>query len=139
MSADNLLDTNVLICLLDASHPEKYQRAEQLVETGVRYHESCISPQVVQETLNVATRKLGFNENDAKQLLDRTLLPLCKVIPANRLYPLGLHIQFRYQYGFYDSLIIAAALEVGCKTLYSEDLQHGQIIDRLTIKNPFRE
>jgi len=45
----------------------------------------------------------------------------------------------RYRFSFYDSLIVAAALDAGCKTLYSEDLQQGQRIDGLTIQNPFRE
>jgi predicted nucleic acid-binding protein len=44
----------------------------------------------------------------------------------------------KYGYSIYDALIASAALEAGCKTLYSEDLQDGQIINRqLTIRNPF--
>jgi predicted nucleic acid-binding protein len=56
-----------------------------------------------------------------------------------RLYQRALDIQARYHYGFCDALIIAAALEAGCSRLYSEDLQHGQRIERLTIENPFLE
>jgi predicted nucleic acid-binding protein len=56
-----------------------------------------------------------------------------------RLYQRALDIQARYHYGFYDALIIAAALDAGCTRLYSEDLQHGQRIERLTIENPFLE
>jgi predicted nucleic acid-binding protein len=56
-----------------------------------------------------------------------------------RLYQRALDIQARYHYGFYGALIIAAALEAGCTRLYSEDLQHGQLIERLTIENPFLE
>jgi predicted nucleic acid-binding protein len=56
-----------------------------------------------------------------------------------RLYQRALDIQARYHFGFYDALIIAAALEAGCTRLYSEDLQHGQRIERLTIENPFLE
>nr|VFJ88545.1 MAG: PIN domain-containing protein [Candidatus Kentron sp. H]VFJ90555.1 MAG: PIN domain-containing protein [Candidatus Kentron sp. H]VFJ96706.1 MAG: PIN domain-containing protein [Candidatus Kentron sp. H] len=44
----------------------------------------------------------------------------------------------RHKLSFYDSLIIAAALDAGCRTLYTEDLQHGQLIGELTIGNPFR-
>ena len=51
----------------------------------------------------------------------------------------GLRIRSRYRYSFYDSLIIAAALKAGCRDLYSEDLQDGQRIEQLTIKNPFRD
>lgn len=137
MSVDSLLDTNVIIYLLDESHPEKYQCAEKLVESALQSRECCISPQVVQETLNVATRKLGFSQTDANRLLDQILLPLCRNLPINQLYQRGLDIKFRYQYSFYDALIIAAALETGCKTLFSEDLQHGHTIEQLMIVNPF--
>jgi predicted nucleic acid-binding protein len=43
-----------------------------------------------------------------------------------------------YGFGFYDALIVAAALRAGCPMLYSEDLHAGQVIERLTIHNPFR-
>ena len=47
-------------------------------------------------------------------------------------------LQTRYRLSFYDSLIVAAALDAGCKILYSEDLQHGQQIEGVTITNPFK-
>jgi predicted nucleic acid-binding protein len=51
----------------------------------------------------------------------------------------ALTVAERYGFSHYDSLIVATALEAGCSTLYSEDMQHGQLIDnRLTIINPFR-
>lgn len=138
MSAVSLLDTNVIIYLFDNTNPEKCQRAEELVLAGLTTGRCCISQQVVQETLNVATQKLKFSFEDANRLLNQTLLPLCTPVPMAQLYSRGLSIQSRYQYSFYDALIIAAALEAGCQTLYSEDLQHGQRIEQLTIKNPFR-
>lgn len=140
MSVDklSLLDTNVIIYLLDGSNSKKSRRAEKLVQSGLRERSYCISQQVIQETLNVATQKLNFAPEDAERLLDKTLLPLLRIAPAARLYERGLRIQSRYLYSFYDSLIIAAALEAGCKNLYSEDLQDGQRIEQLTIVNPFR-
>jgi predicted nucleic acid-binding protein len=51
----------------------------------------------------------------------------------------ALRISQRYKYGIYDSLVIAAALEGGCSVLYSEDMQHGQSIGSLKIRNPFRQ
>ena len=139
MSVDNfsLLDTNVVIYLLDGSNSKKSRRAEQLVQSGLSERSCCISQQVIQETLNVATQKLNFLPEDAERLLDKTLLPLLRMVPVARLYERSLRIQSRYQYSFYDSLIIAAALEAGCKNLYSEDLQNGQRIDQLKITNPF--
>ena len=66
------------------------------------------------------------------------MTPLRRVNPTRALYQRGLDLQTRYRFDFYDSLIVAAALEAGCKTLYSEILQHGQQIDGVTITNPFR-
>ena len=57
--------------------------------------------------------------------------------PTPALYRRCLDVQERWKYGFYDSLIVAAALEAGCKRLLSEDLQHGQRIEGLRIENPF--
>jgi predicted nucleic acid-binding protein len=54
------------------------------------------------------------------------------------LYASALRLQARWRFGFYDSLIVAAALEGGCRRLLSEDLQHGQRIETLTIEDPFR-
>jgi predicted nucleic acid-binding protein len=48
-----------------------------------------------------------------------------------------LRIREQYQYHIYDSLMIAAALRASCRTLYSEDMRDGQVIDGLTIRNPF--
>jgi len=137
MSADSFIDSNVFIYLWDKTDPDKQQQANTLVENAIEQGNGCISHQVVQETLNIVTRKLGFNQEDTNRLLNRVLLPLWKVMPTSALYQRGIDIHFRYRFSFYDSLIIAAALEYGCTTLYSEDLQHAQQIKRLTVKNPF--
>jgi predicted nucleic acid-binding protein len=138
MSAD-FLDSNVFVYLLDKTSPAKRAVAEGLVEMGIETGEACISFQVVQETLNVITRKLAppATLDGARRLLDDILVPLWTVMPSQALYHRALDIHARYQSSFYDSLIIAAALSAGCKRLYSEDLQHGQRIEGLTIENPF--
>ncbi|ABA57949.1 PIN domain-containing protein [Nitrosococcus oceani] len=140
MSA-SFLDTNVLVYLFDEENQRKSDIAQERVSQALRTGESIISFQVVQETLNVITKKLlvPVTPEQADTFLTGTLVPLWKVNPSRELYRRGLNIQSRYQYSFYDSLIIAAALEAGCKTLYSEDLQQGQRIEQLTIKNPFME
>jgi predicted nucleic acid-binding protein len=75
----------------------------------------------------------------AKDFLRQVLVPLWRVSPSPALYDRALDLQSRYRYGFYDSLIIAAALDAGCTQLFSEDLQDGQRIEGLTIRNPFLE
>ena len=65
-------------------------------------------------------------------------MPLASVMPSFDLYQSALRIRDRYQLHFYDALVVAAALEAGCKRLLTEDLQHGQVSDGMTIENPFR-
>ncbi len=137
MSADDFLDTNVLVYSVDSESPEKRQRALELVNRSVAAHTGCISFQVVQETLNVLIRKTDTPVDRIREMLDVVLVPLWQVYPSAVLYQDAISIQGRYGFSFYDSLIVAAALEAGCTRLYSEDLQHGQQVQRLTIVNPF--
>lgn len=96
-----------------------------------------ISFQVVQETLNVLTRKLGAKPDDARRFLDAVLAPLWSIAPSPALYADALEIRSRFQFSFYDSLIVAAALAGGCTRLVSEDLHSGQSIRGLTLVDPF--
>ena len=137
MSADDFLDSNVFVYMLDESDAAKRRQAEMLVNGSLTQGTGCISFQVVQETMNVLIHKLGFQSEDARQALERFLVPLWQVNPTAALYQSAISLQGRYGFSFYDSLIVAAALEAGCTRLYSEDLQHGQQIQRMTIMNPF--
>lgn len=138
MNADSFLDTNVFIYMFDSTTPEKRNSADRLVRQCIEDGSGCISYQVVQETLNVFTRKLGGSPKQARRLLDDLLMPLWRVNPTGALYHRSLDLQARYRFSYYDSLIVAAALDAGCRTLFSEDLQHGQDIEELTIVDPFR-
>ena len=137
MSADEFLDTNVLVYSVDSESPEKRQRALELVNRSVTGRTGCISFQVVQETLNVLIRKTETPVDRILEMLEVVLIPLWQVYPSAALYQDAISIQGRYGFSFYDSLVVAAALEAGCARLYSEDLQHGQQIRGLTIINPF--
>lgn len=137
MSVESFLDTNVFVYLFDETDRSKRERAERLVHWALKHETGCISFQVVQETLNVMTRKLKVPPDTARQLLNRILMPLCRVFPTQALYQSTLDLQTRYRLSFYDSLIVAAAIEAGCRTLYTEDLQHGQQISGVIITNPF--
>ena len=137
MSVEYFIDSNVFVYLFDETNEHKRERAVRLVRQALENDTGCISYQVVQETINVLTRKLDVAPDNARKLLDRTLAPLWKVNPTRTLYDRGLDMQTRYRFSFYDSLIVAAALEAGCKTLYTEDLKHGQRIEGVTVTNPF--
>ena len=141
MSAADFLDTNVLVYLFDETDGRKRSIASELVRAALASGEACISFQVVQETLQVVTRKLDppATAAEAGRLLEDVLAPLWTVSPAPALYRRVLDLRERHGLSFYDALIVAAALEAGCSRLLSEDLQDGQRIERLTIENPFAE
>ncbi len=142
MSAENFMDSNILVYLFDDINLDKYRIADALVRDNLDNGTGCISYQVVQETLNVVGRIVGVGSERLAGLLEEILLPLWeinRIIPTPELYRNGLRVQARYGFSFYDSLLVAAALEAGCTTLYSEDMQDGQRIEGLTIRNPFAE
>jgi predicted nucleic acid-binding protein len=136
MSGD-FLDSNVFVYLID---PDSTKRttARAVVERALS-RGGTISFQVVQETLNVMLRKAPtpITDQDASDLLETTLQPLWSVMPSIGLYRRALNVKTSYGYHFYDSLIIAAALEAGCDRLLTEDMQNGQRIESVTIVNPF--
>ena len=139
MSVECFIDTNVFIYSLEGLDARKADTAERLIATGIATGNACISFQVVQECLNTAIRKaeIPLSMDSMKMYMNSVLTPLYRVQPSIRLYQAALDIQDRYRFSFYDSLIIAAALDAGCITLFSEDMQHGQKIEGLTIENPF--
>lgn len=133
------LDTNILVYSFDSSAPAKQQIARQLIETALSSQMGVVSSQVVQEFLNVAQRKFAkpMSVTEARTYLNNVLLPLCQHFPSINLYDKALLLREETGYSFYDSLIVASAIEMGCKTLLSEDMQDGRIIHNLTILNPF--
>ena len=80
-----------------------------------------------------------MSHSQAQEYLEQVLFPICNFYPNEDFYKRGLKLQERWRFSWYDSLIICAALEAGCEILYSEDLQHQQKIETLTIINPFIE
>jgi predicted nucleic acid-binding protein len=119
----------------------KTATADRIIRKGIETRNACISFQIVQECLNTMLRKaeVSLNTDETKQYLDNVLAPLFRVPASLSLYRRALDLQTRYRYGFYDSLVIAAAIDAGCTRLYSENLQDGQRIEGLTVENPFRE
>ena len=140
MSGKYFLDTNIFIYSFDTASQKKQDTATDLIESSLHNHTGIISTQIVQEFLNVATRKFAtpLTLHDAYRYMDMVLAPLCSVYPSLTLYRSALEVQEKTAYSFYDSLIIAAALHANCKTLYSEDLQHHRSVQGLTIIDPFR-
>jgi predicted nucleic acid-binding protein len=130
-AGEAFLDTNILLHLI-SSEPAKADRAEALIAAG-----GVISVQVLNEFVSVATRKLAMSLPEIREVLS-AIRVLCSVEPLSvETHDLGLDLAERFGYSIYDSLIIAAALLAKCAVLYSEDMQHGQKIEGVMIRNPF--
>lgn len=131
-AAESFFDTSVLLYLL-SKDATKADRVEELL-TG----RGTSSVQVLNEFAAVAMGKLKMSLTDVREILD-TIRAVCRVEPVTEeTHDRALAIVERYAFSLYDSLLIAAAMIAGCKRLYCEDLQHGQLIGRqLRIVNPF--
>ena len=126
------IDTNVLLYLL-SSDTDKADRAETILQAG-----GLISVQVLNEMASVARRKLTMPWKEISEVLD-LIRSICHVEPLTvETHDRGRHIAERYKLNVYDAMIVASALFGECETLYSEDMQHGLLIDhQLRIYNPF--
>jgi predicted nucleic acid-binding protein len=133
MNDKAFFDTNVLIYVV-GERDQRTMRAEGLVASG-----GVVSVQVLNELAAVARRKLGMTWEEIEDALAaiRVLCPSPMPLTIET-HEAGLRIAAKYEFHIYDALIVASALEAECTTLYSEDLQDGQVIDgHLTIRNPF--
>jgi predicted nucleic acid-binding protein len=140
MSDRFFLDTNIFVYAFDGKAPAKAKKAAQLIRRAVDTGEGIVSYQVVQEFFNVALRRFSqpMTVAEAEQYLITVLRPLLAVHSSPAIYVEALRLVAKHRFAWYDSLIVAAALEGQCETLYSEDLQDGREIEGLRIENPFR-
>ena len=135
MSDKFFIDTNILIYSIDAANAEKQKKAKSII-SELSENGGIISTQVLQEFYNIATKKLCVSKEDAKLLLK--YLAECFVVHKNSVNDIlhAVEISIKTQFSFWDSLIIAAAISEGCTTLYTEDLNNGQLIDGIVLENP---
>ena len=133
MIADVFIDTNVLVYAAAKDDPRADIATALLAEGGT------ISVQVLNEFANVARRKLNWPWEDVVDALAAFRVLCSEPIPLHlSMHQAALEIAQRDGLSFYDALIVASALEAGCSTLLSEDMQDGRTIaGRLTIRNPF--
>ncbi len=137
MTARYFVDTNLLVYVFGsrvaAGQDPRRDRAQELL-----LGKPCVSVQVLNEFVDVCRRKVKLTWNEIKGYLE-VIEELCySAIPVSyEVHRSALEISIRHELRIYDSLIIAAALEAGCDILYSEDMQHGQLIEGVRIENPF--
>src|SRR5262245_29445337 len=131
------IDTNILLYTKDPANPSKRERAREWLDALADENLIVISPQVLNEFAHNVIRKfphIGYDE--LRENLEG-LRPWC-VAPVNDETALqALAIHRRYQFSFYDSALVAAAVAFGCDVFLSEDLTHDQKLGGLTIVNPF--
>jgi len=132
MSAPPFFDTNVVLYALTPSG-EKTVIAERILLMG-----GVVSVQVLNELTSVSLTKLRMNWDEIGLLIHgaTTMCPNPKAL-TYEVYLEAVRISERYGFSIWDGAILASALGAGCTILYTEDLQHGQIIEGLKIENPF--
>jgi len=139
LKAKYFIDTNVFVYSFDNRVPEKQARSLSIIYHALDTGEGVISAQVIQEFLNVATKKFAtpLRFEDSLLYLQKVLYPLCQGTPDLELFATSLQIQAETSYSYYDSQILAAVIRAGCETLFSEDFQSGQQVHGVRILNPY--
>lgn len=132
------VDTNILFYAAGL-HPESPEKAEVALSMLSSRETLAISVQVLQEFFDKSTRRARHSRlSDDEAIAFLNTLRTLEIVPLTAaLFDQAIAIKRRTNFRYWDCAIIAAALSLGCDTLYSEDMQHGQIIDGLTIINPF--
>lgn len=132
------VDTNVLIYAHDFSAGEKHTRSRELIaglwESGL----GCLNVQVLQEFYVNVTEKV------AKPLSSDVAAQIVSDLSAWQVHRPGvedfldaIRLQHRYQMSFWDAMIVVSAIQLGCPTLWSEDLNPGQVYDMVKVARPF--
>lgn len=133
MNAKAFIDTNILVY----AHTDLDPRKQSIAQKLILENDTCISTQVLQELANVLFKKFGKSWEEIEGVL--TNIAEVNTIHTNSESTIAsaCRLSSKYRYSFYDSLIIGAALECNCTTLFSEDMAGGQLIEKkLTIVNP---
>ena len=134
------VDTNILVYAYDLSAGDKHGRAVDLMRDLWRGGGGMTSTQVLQEFFVTVTRKIGkpIDVITAKEIV-KDFLKWKTVIVDGELILDAIDIHREHQYSFWDSVIIASAVEGGANTLLSEDLSDKHRIKGIVIKNPFKQ
>ena len=132
------VDTNILIYAHDRSAGDKHIRARDLIRALWQSGEGCLSVQVLQEFYVNVTQKV------AKPLTLDVAAQIIADLGVWQVHRPGvddildaIRLQDRYQISFWDAMIVASAIQLGCRTLWSEDLNAGQVYDTVTVASPF--
>jgi predicted nucleic acid-binding protein len=135
MNDNFFIDTNILVYCYADDEPLKQQKALGIASNP----DTFISTQVLTELSNTLKKKFQQDWLVIENVVSEVSNDFNVYVNKPATIEWACRVADKYQYSFYDSLIIAAALSSNCKTLYSEDMQDGQVIENsLTIVNPFK-
>jgi predicted nucleic acid-binding protein len=133
------VDTNIwLYALVQRDIASVDERHRQAVDFLGNLSVPVINSQVIREACSNLLKKCRFPEERIQRLIQAWYLE-CEVHPSNASqHLLASQLRSRHHLSYWDSLIVAAAIDAGCTRLYSEDMQHGMVFDdNLSIINPF--
>lgn len=132
------VDTNVLVYAHDVSAGGKHTLARDLIKALWPSGEGCLSVQVLQEFYVTVTRKVAkpLGSIEASQIIaDLSAWQVHR--PGAQDILDAIRLQQRYQVSFWDAMIVTSALQMGCRTIWSEDLNPGQVYEQVAVRNPF--
>lgn len=135
MTALAFVDTNVWVYALTTANPVRQKQAGALLN---QLEQPCVNGQILREIGRVLLQKHGIDESSFRRIC-QMMARSCQWAPDTlSTYFLASDLRSRENLSYWDSFIVAAALDAGCTTLYSEDMQHGQVLrERLKLINPF--
>ncbi len=136
MKGRSFFDTNIILYRDDAACPEKQKIAVNLLDACWQSNTAVMSTQVLQEYFSAATRKLGVPVEIARRKIELfASMGVASIEHDDILVAIDLHRL--HSFSFWDALIVTMAQKTACRTLYSEDMQHGRQVWDVTIVNPF--
>ena len=129
------LDSNIFLYGFSDIDPQKHEIAKNILLSD----DFAVSTQVINEVSNNMLKKLGFDEPSVIEFIDSCYKRYLIISFSKDILLTASLIRTKYRYSYWDSTIIASALENECNILYSEDLHSGQEIEeQLKIVNPFK-
>jgi len=133
MAGKPFFDTNILVYAYTLDEPRS-ERATGLLASG------GVSVQILNEFVNVSRRKLNFSWDSVSRALAHFRLLLDSPIPFTvEMHADAIELSRHHGFAFYNSLVLSAAKRGGCRILYKEDLQDGQTVEGVLIRNPFAQ
>jgi len=131
------LDTNIFVHSLDQSDAGKRKKCRNLIRSLTDENSGVISTQVLQELYVAATAKLGADPLLVKDII-RSLERLETVVVSPILIKEAIDCSLINRLSFWDALIVVTAESAHCEILWTEDLNHGQVIRGVRIENPLK-